>query len=115
MLWMRLRRCRRIGVMGLLLLLSACATNTVTPPRALQCADFLPEEWRDGIPGAALPDPEKPDWRKFSVEEAGQLAKANGRQRDTMAICEKVAVQQREVEQAFAPRTLWQRLTPWRE
>lgn len=115
MLWKRLRGCRRSGGMALLLLLSACATNIETRPPALNCADFIPREWEEGVPGAAFPDSEKPDWRAFSLEQTGQLAKANGRQADTISICKAVKAQQVRAEEALAPRKWWQLLTPWRD
>lgn len=56
-----------------------------TPPAA--CAKLIPESWKEGVPGYALPSGDTTDdWRKAFVGQSGQLSKANGRTADVIEI-----------------------------
>jgi len=80
------------------------------------CSRLVPEDWRQGVPGAELPaDNTVGGWVAFGDAQTGQLEKANGRTRDGLAIVEKCEARDAEVVKALTGRSLLQRLTPWRE
>lgn len=70
---------------------AACQTIVQTPPA--NCTAFIPDAWREAVPGAALPqDDTARAWQGFGVSQSGQLSKANGRLADTLHIvgeCER--------------------------
>lgn len=59
------------------------------------CSAFVPQAWREPVPGAELPEGNTVgDWIAFADREAAQLDKANGRLADTLHIigeCERRA------------------------
>lgn len=75
------------------LLLSGCATTVLAPPS--DCLAYIPDSWREPVPGAALPDGmDARAWMQFGVETEGALGKANGRTGDIihlMTVCERNA------------------------
>lgn len=67
------------------LLLGGCATTVTAPPS--ECMSFIPDSWREPIPGAPLPDGiDARAWMQFGIEQSGQLDKANGRSADILHI-----------------------------
>jgi hypothetical protein len=57
---------------------AACVSGGPIIATPSACSSLLPLEWKDGVPGAPLPDGNTVgDWEKFSDAEAGQLDKAN--------------------------------------
>lgn len=77
-----------------LALLSAGCQSIVTTPAA-DCSAFIPDGWREAVPGAPLPaSDDVRAWQGFGVAQTGQLTKANGRLADTLHIvgeCERRA------------------------
>ena len=64
---------------------AGCATVTTSPPA--ECLSFIPDSWREPIPGAPLPDGiDARAWMQFGIEQSGQLDKANGRSADILHI-----------------------------
>lgn len=53
------------------------------------CSSLLPDEWREGVPGAVLPGSTTADWIAFANEQTGQLDKANERTRAAIGIVER--------------------------
>lgn len=54
------------------------------------CSSLLPNEWREGVPGADLPQAATVgDWIAFADAQTGQLDKANDRTRAAIGIVER--------------------------
>ena len=54
------------------------------------CSSLLPSEWREGVPGAALPEGSTVgDWIAFADAQTGQLDKANDRTSAAIGIVER--------------------------
>jgi hypothetical protein len=74
---------------------SGCVTAGPILAEAGNCSGFIPDAWREPVPGAELPEGNTVgDWISFADREAAQLDKANGRLADTLHIvgeCEKRA------------------------
>lgn len=72
---------------------ASCAYTVKTPPA--DCLAFIPDSWREPIPGAPLPTGmDARAWMAFGIEQSGQLDKSNGRTADILHIvsaCEKNA------------------------
>lgn len=56
---------------------------------ALPCAPFVPDDWRQPVPGAPLPDLTAGGWAAFGDAQTGQLDKANDRTLATIHIIER--------------------------
>jgi hypothetical protein len=69
--------------------LSACAGPIVTAaPNS--CATLLPEDWRQGVAGAPLPDTDTVgDWIAFGDAQTGKLDQANERTKASIGIVER--------------------------
>jgi hypothetical protein len=77
-------------VMSAALLLTACAGTPVVTTASASCAALLPPSWKDGVPGAPLPDGDTVgDWVAFADAQTGKLDVANGRTRDAITIVER--------------------------
>lgn len=83
----------KLLAMPLALLSASCQTIVQTPPA--ECSRFVPDSWKEGVPGAPLPEEDTVRaWQGFGVAQSGQLSKANGRLSDTLHIfgeCERRA------------------------
>jgi hypothetical protein len=54
------------------------------------CSTLLPSEWRQGVPGAPLPEGSNVgEWIAFGDAQTGQLDKANDRTRAAIGIVER--------------------------
>ena len=54
------------------------------------CSSLLPDEWREPVPGAPLPDGETAgDWIAFADAQTGQLDKANDRLTSGLSIIQR--------------------------
>lgn len=54
------------------------------------CSSLLPSEWREGVPGADLPEGSTVgDWIAYADAQTGQLDKANDRTRAAIGIVER--------------------------
>jgi len=61
------------------------------------CSSLLPDEWREGVPGADLPQGNTVgDWIAFGDAQTGQLDKSNDRYRAAVGIVERCEVRDRE-------------------
>lgn len=72
-----------------LMLLTGCAGATVlaTPN---SCATLLPQEWKQGVAGAPLPDGDTVgDWISFGDAQTGKLDIANDRTKSSIGIIER--------------------------
>jgi hypothetical protein len=69
--------------------LSACAAPIVTATPS-SCAMLLPQEWKEGVAGAELPQGDTvADWEVFADAQTGRLDQANGRTKDAIGIVER--------------------------
>lgn len=79
-----------LACMTLAVALSACATPTVLQRPASACSTLIPDDWKNGVEGAAPPlAPVVGEWIAFGDAQTGNLDKANGRTRDSITIVEK--------------------------
>lgn len=70
--------------------LSACAGAPIVTAAPSSCATLLPEEWKEGVAGADLPDGNTVgDWIAFGDAQTGKLDQANGRTKDAIGIVER--------------------------
>lgn len=94
-------------------LVSGCAGSIQVHTPTAGCSSLLPAGWTDPVPSAALPpvDAVEADWQVFGIEQTGQLARANGRTADVVAV-----VKACEARDAAAVRQItrpwWRRLLP---
>jgi hypothetical protein len=74
----------------LILSLSACAGAPIVTAAPSSCATLIPQEWKQGVAGAPLPDGNTvADWEVFADAQTGKLDQANGRTIDTIGIIER--------------------------
>lgn len=75
---------------ALALVLSACASAPIVTAESSSCAALLPQEWKQGVAGAPLPDGNTvADWEVFADAQTGKLDIANGRTKDAIGIIER--------------------------
>lgn len=69
--------------------LTACSAPTVlSTPNS--CASLLPEDWKQGVAGAPLPDGDTVgDWIQFADAQTGKLDQANDRTSSAIGIVER--------------------------
>ncbi len=86
----------KVPMFGLILLcampgLAACAAGPpIVTMSGAGCAALLPNEWRQGVAAAPLPDGVTiGDWVAFADAQTGKLDEANGRTRDAIGIVER--------------------------
>jgi hypothetical protein len=73
-----------------ILSLSACAGTPIVAASPSSCATLLPEEWKQGVAGAPLPEGNTVgDWEVFADAQTGKLDQANGRTKDAIGIVER--------------------------
>jgi hypothetical protein len=83
---------------------------------ASACSTLIPDAWRQGVPSADLPAEDTAGaWVAFGDAQTGQLDKANGRTVDSIDIVQKCERRDAEAVAKIEGRSVWQRLTPWRE
>lgn len=74
---------------------SGCVTAGPILAETGECSAYVPDAWREPVPGADLPEGDiVGDWISFGDRQTAQLDKANGRQTDTLHIigeCERRA------------------------
>lgn len=71
------------------------------------CSSLLPDEWREPVPGAPLPDGETAgDWIAFADAQTGQLDKANDRTLSAIGIVERCEIRDREAVKRARPKFL---------
>lgn len=59
----------------------------IVTPSSAACSSLLPESWREGVPGAPLPEGSTVgDWVAFGDAQTARLDQANGRTRDAIGI-----------------------------
>jgi hypothetical protein len=57
------------------------------------CSSLLPAEWKQGVPGADLPEGNTVgDWIVFGDAQTARLDQANGRTKDAIGIVERCEV-----------------------
>jgi hypothetical protein len=73
-----------------LLLLTACAGTPIVTAMPNSCATLLPQEWKQGVAGAPLPDGDTVgDWVTFADQQTGKLDIANDRTKSAIGIVER--------------------------
>lgn len=71
------------------------------------CSSLLPSEWREGVPGADLPQGSTVgEWIAFADAQTGQLDKANDRTKAAIGIVERCEARDREAVKRARPRFL---------
>lgn len=79
-----------VMLVALILLLTACAGTPVVTAMPNSCATLLPQEWKQGVPGAPLPDGDTVgDWIAFADQQTGKLDVANDRTKSAIGIVER--------------------------
>lgn len=88
----------------------ACAACVGAPPIAASqsaCSSLLPPDWRQGVPGAPLPDGNTVgDWEQFADAQTGQLDKANDHYSAAIGIVERCEARDREAVRKSRPKLL---------
>lgn len=98
---------------ALLFALCACATPIETTRAASNCATLVPDDWRKGVEGAALPGPDTDTggWIAKFDEQTGNLDDANGRTRMSIDIVEKCEARDAALVKALTkPLPWWMRV-----
>jgi hypothetical protein len=81
---------RRRMVIILPTLLSACAGTPIVTAMPNSCATLLPQEWKQGVAGAPLPEGDTVgDWIAFGDQQTGKLDIANDRTKSAIGIVER--------------------------
>jgi len=71
------------------------------------CSSLLPDEWREPVPGAPLPDGETVgEWIVFGDAQTAQLDKANDRTLSAIGIVERCELRDREAVKRARPKLL---------
>lgn len=71
------------------------------------CSSLLPSEWREGVPGADLPQGSTVgEWIAFADAQTGQLDKANDRTKAAIGIVERCEERDREAVKRARPKFL---------
>lgn len=71
------------------------------------CSTLLPSEWREGVPGAVLPDGMTVgDWIAFADAQTGQLDKANERYGSAVGIIERCEERDKAAVKKARPKFL---------
>lgn len=87
----KLRAPMRLSI--LLCVTLGCAACVGAPPivaSASACSSLLPSEWREGVPGADLPEGSTVgDWIAYADAQTGQLDKSNDRYTAAVGIIER--------------------------
>jgi hypothetical protein len=83
-------------LMPVMLALEACPAPIVSAS-ANSCATLLPQEWKQSVPGAPLPEGDTVgDWIAFGDQQTGKLDIANDRTKSAIGIVERC--EQRDAE-----------------
>ena len=91
-----------------MLALPACAGGPPIVAASSACSALLPQEWRQPVPPAPLPDGDTVgDWIAFGDAQTGQLDKANDRTVTSIGIIERCEARDRAAVDA-ARRRWWQ-------
>lgn len=73
-----------------LFMLTGCAGTPIVTAMSNSCASLLPQEWRQGVAGAPLPDGDTVgDWITFADQQTGKLDIANDRTKSAIGIVER--------------------------
>lgn len=87
--------------------LTACAGGPPIVATPSACSALLPNDWRDGVPGAPLPDGNTVgDWVAFGDAQTAQLDKANDRYRAATGIVSRCEERDRQAVERARPRFL---------
>ena len=92
--YFKLRGCasryRKCAPLLLVAGLSACAGTPIVTAMPNSCASLLPQEWKQGVAGAPLPDGDTvADWITFADQQTGKLDIANDRTKASIGIIER--------------------------
>jgi hypothetical protein len=72
------------------LTLAGCAGTPIVTAMPNSCATLLPQEWKQGVAGAPLPDGATVgDWVTFADQQTGKLDIANDRTKSAIGIVER--------------------------
>ena len=71
-------------------MLAGCAGTPIVTAMPNSCASLLPQEWKQGVAGAPLPDGDTVgDWIAFGDAQTGRLDIANDRTKAAIGIVER--------------------------
>lgn len=103
-----LAQTRRLILLCAIVVLPACAGGPPIVGTPNVCSALLPAEWREAVPGAALPAGDQAgEWIAFADAQTGQLDKANDRTLASIGIIERCEARDRAVIER-ARRPWWQ-------
>lgn len=93
------------------LAVAACAGGPpIVTTQSASCSTLLPPSWKDGVPGAPLPEGDTVgDWISFADAQTGKLDQANGRTRDAIEIVTRCEARDQAAVKR-ATRGFWGRL-----
>jgi len=81
---------KRILALSVMLAISACAGTPIVAAMPNSCTSLLPQEWKQGVAGAPLPDGDTVgDWIAFADQQTGKLDIANDRTKSAIGIVER--------------------------
>lgn len=82
---------------------------------ALKCGDLIPDTIRDDVPSATLGGNSQGALGEFGVTQTARLGQANDEKKTGFSIVDKCEAAKAEAIRKLTARSLWQRITPWRE
>lgn len=111
-------------LLALMPILQGCGLFAGGPPIVLtnvagSCSKLIPNDWweKDQPIGAPLPADASSvgDWIVFGDRQTERLGTVYGQGKSTVGIIKACEARDAEVARALRPRSLFERLTPWRE
>jgi len=94
-------------ILATLPLLAGCIIAGPIVAEAGDCSSLVPDSWRLGVEGAALPAGDLVgDWIAFADAQTAQLDKANGRTVDAIGIVERCEERDRRAVDRSRPKFL---------
>lgn len=88
---------RKCAPLFLIASLTACAGTPIVTAMPNSCATLLPQEWKQGVAGAPLPDGDTVgDWVAFADQQTGKLDIANDRTKSAIGIVERCEERDRQ-------------------
>lgn len=88
--------------------LSVGGKPIVIAPSATPCSSLVPDDWRQGVAGAAFPaDDTQGSWVKFGDAQTAQLDKANDHTKSAISIVSKCEARDEAARKALTPRPWW--------
>lgn len=97
----------RLLILPALLPLAACVNSGPIVATPSDCAGFIPDAWKQPVPGAELPEGNTlADWLVFADAQTAQLDKANDRTLTAIGIVERCEERDRMALRRARPKVL---------